>query len=398
MPVSLLVPGGNLLRLLQPERGAGPLTKDRPAPGAVQLLPERIDKGQDMRRGESRKDSPMTQAKLKPAPFNAPLLAPKALASKPNWICWRAAWVEDKQKWDKIPVLVGKGSSLSWQKADNHVAYDEAVTALSRHPHLTGIGFVLTEGCGLVGGDLDGCRDPVTGMIEPWAQAIIDRRETYFEISPSGTGIRFWALTDVPLTMPVPGAGVELYSTGRFLTFTGDHIAGTPWEIGRAPATVDALMQRAATHKATRKPPSSGPGAASPGGAALDPDAAFKRKVYQDSPMGQINQAALKDLAAWVPELFPTAAHQPGTGAWRVKSSDLGRGLEEDLSLSPDGIVDFGVHDLGDPREGRRTPIDVVMEWADAKPKLDAVGAAEWLATKLGLPFGSGSGSSPGPD
>jgi hypothetical protein len=360
-------------------------------------MPERIDREHGSRECESREDSSVTQASTKPAPFNEPLAVPKELASRRNWICWRAVWDEDKQKWDKIPVLIGKGSSYNWTKPENHVAYDEAVAALSRHSHLAGIGFVLTEGCGLIGGDMDKCRDPATGVIEQWAQAIIDRRETYFEVSPSGKGVRFWALTDVPVTLPVPSAGVELHSTGKFLTFTGDHIAGTPWEIGRAPATVDVLMQRVAAHKAAYKAaqPSSGPG---PSPAAPDPDAAFNRYVYQNSPMGKINQAALKDLKAWVLEIFPTAELQPGTGAYRVKSKDLGRGLEEDLSLSPDGIKDFGVHDLGDAREGKRTPIDVVIEWLDVKPKLDATEAAEWLGKRLNIPFDSSSGSSPGPD
>ena len=48
---------------------------------------------------------------------------------------------------------------------------------------------------------------------------------------------------------------------------------------------------------------------------------------------------------------------------YRVSSAKLGRENEEDLSFHPDGIKDFGVHDLNDPREGKRTPIDIVMEY-----------------------------------
>ena len=58
-------------------------------------------------------------------------------------------------------------------------------------------------------------------------------------------------------------------------------------------------------------------------------------------------------LEAWVRELFPRAKRQAGTGAWRVSSRDLGRELEEDLSIAPCGIVDFGIHDQGDPRAGQ---------------------------------------------
>ena len=254
---------------------------------------------------------------------------------------------------------------------------------------------MLTRGCGLIGGDMDHCRDPLTGVVEPWAQAVVDLNETYLEVSPSGTGIRFWALEDAVLlrTIKSSAAGVELYPYGRYLTFTGDQILGSPASVNSATRTLRMLQDRVQSFKAASGPTSGG---AAPG-AAVDLDEAFRRKAYQHTPMGKINQAALGDFGAWVPEIFPTASLQPGTGAWRVKSADLGRGLQEDLSLSPDGIVDFGVHDLGDAREGKRTPIDIVIEWLDVKPRLDATEAAEWLAGKLNIPFGPGSGSSPGP-
>jgi hypothetical protein len=49
--------------------------------------------------------------------------------------------------------------------------------------------------------------------------------------------------------------------------------------------------------------------------------------------------------------------------------------LEEDISITAEGIVDFGLHDIGDPRRGRRTPIDLVQAWR--YPDLGQ--AAEWL-------------------
>ena len=64
------------------------------------------------------------------------------------------------------------------------------------------------------------------------------------------------------------------------------------------------------------------------------------------------------------------------------------RDLQEDLSLVPDGIVDFGVADMGDEREGKRTPIDIVLEWAPVMfddPFLitGALEAAVWLCDQL---------------
>jgi hypothetical protein len=94
-----------------------------------------------------------------------------------------------------------------------------------------------------------------------------------------------------------------------------------------------------------------------------------------------VNDAAIHNLDAWVPQIFgPAAEYWPGTRAWRVSSQSLGRGLEEDLSLSTLGIVDFGVHDLGDPREGKRTAIDVVLEFGHQATAKDA---ALWLCDRL---------------
>jgi Bifunctional DNA primase/polymerase, N-terminal len=80
----------------------------------------------------------------------------------------------------------------------------------------------------------------------------------------------------------------------------------------------------------------------------------------------RLNTKALANLPAWVPEIFPSA--RPYHGGYRVSSADLGRDLEEDLSLVPQGIKDFGVHDIGDPRRGGRTPIDIVMEYVFEVP------------------------------
>jgi putative DNA primase/helicase len=98
------------------------------------------------------------------------------------------------------------------------------------------------------------------------------------------------------------------------------------------------------------------------------------------SPLRKLNTAALTNLSAWVPEIFPDAK-PTAAGGYRVTSAMLGRDLEEDLSISPQGIVDFGVHDMGDEREGKRTPIDIVTEYGEK----DHQEAVAWLRARLGL-------------
>jgi AAA domain len=94
----------------------------------------------------------------------------------------------------------------------------------------------------------------------------------------------------------------------------------------------------------------------------------------------QLNTDALTNLDAWVPRLFPAATRRSEDKGWRVSSASLGRDLEEDISFAPNGIKDFGVADQGDENEGRRTPIDMVMEANGC----DFKAAVLWLCQALG--------------
>jgi hypothetical protein len=87
----------------------------------------------------------------------------------------------------------------------------------------------------------------------------------------------------------------------------------------------------------------------------------------------KVNTLALANLIKWVPTLFPRARQQK-TGAWRVSSKDLGRDLEEDLSIHPDGIRDFGT-------EQTLTPLDLVRMRRSSNATL----AALWLCEQIGV-------------
>jgi hypothetical protein len=89
----------------------------------------------------------------------------------------------------------------------------------------------------------------------------------------------------------------------------------------------------------------------------------------------QVNTAALVSPDKWVPALFSDAKYQAGTGAWRVSSEELGRSLQEDISIHPDGIQDFG-------RELGTSPIELVREYGGAPTAKDA---AFWLCDQLGI-------------
>ena len=100
-----------------------------------------------------------------------------------------------------------------------------------------------------------------------------------------------------------------------------------------------------------------------------------------DTFFKMVNTIALGMSDAWVGMLFSKAKKK--NGVWRVTSKSLGRGRDEDLSISPHGIKDFGEHDMGDAREGKRTPIDLMIAYGG---KADAVVAALALCELLNIP------------
>jgi len=91
-----------------------------------------------------------------------------------------------------------------------------------------------------------------------------------------------------------------------------------------------------------------------------------------------VNSRALEQIESWIRYIFPRAYWQPNAasppGAWRVSSKDIGRGLEEDLSVHPThGAQDFGTRQS-------LTPIDIMMQHGGAP---DAVSAAIALCERL---------------
>lgn len=295
------------------------------------------------------------------------------LKSRNQWVAW-AYKDRGGPKPTKPPIRPDNGLPASVNNPREWGSYAQAVMRAVRG-NLPGIGYVLTSDDNLTGIDLDNCRDPETGEIAEWAKEIVDLCETYCEVSPSETGLRIIAEGKVAAAMKLDAAGVEVYGTGRYLTITGWHLHGSPESIRPAPRTLAALESRIEAMRPAR-------------GEKVRP-AAERRPVTPSTwegdtsdPFRAVNDAALANLDAWVPDIFGSAARfQAGTGAYRIPSRALGRNLQEDLSIAPNGIVDFGVHDMGDPRNGARTPIDLVQEFGKEAGVRDA---AMWLCAQLG--------------
>ena len=154
---------------------------------------------------------------------------PAVLCEREQWVNWRTEERDGKQT--KVPVdpeTGGFGSATdsgTWADVETAMAAVEDGTA-------DGVGFVFADEDPLVGVDLDDCRDPERGSVDEAAQDIIERLDSYTEVSPSGTGFHVLVKGDLPEGRNRRGS-VECYDTARFFTVTGNHISSTPKRIAR---------------------------------------------------------------------------------------------------------------------------------------------------------------------
>jgi putative DNA primase/helicase len=176
---------------------------------------------------------------------------PAELRAVSQWVVWRYVEETDPDtgelEWDKPPVNARNGNLASSTNPRTWASYDEALAAYQRGG-LDGIGFVLrrakdAEDAGLVAIDLDKCRNPDTGVIEPWAQEIITEVNSYTELSPSARGIRIFLYGTLPATGRKKGK-YENYCTGRYMTVTGQHISSTLRTIEHRQGELEAVHQR----------------------------------------------------------------------------------------------------------------------------------------------------------
>jgi hypothetical protein len=160
--------------------------------------------------------------------FNDPLPSvPALLKDLPQWVRWRLE-PGANGKPTKVPYQVN-GAKASSTNPDTWTDYRTAVEGVKINGS-GGVGFVVTSG--IVGFDLDGCRDPKTGNVAEWAERIIELLDSYTEITPSLTGLRVWVRGEavgkdhVFNLNPAVGHGdkvkIEVFHEARYFTVTGD--------------------------------------------------------------------------------------------------------------------------------------------------------------------------------
>lgn len=314
-----------------------------------------------------------------------PNSVPAPLAVLRQWLVWRYVLKNGKDKPDKVPYYVNgdsrTGTQGSEQDRSRWAQLDDARRAASVRG-FNGVGFAMDDEGGIVALDFDHCIKD--GEVHPEVARLI--AGTYAELSPSGTGVRAFFtgmlldrkshMRDGPFEF-----GFEVFCHKGFVTVTGRALPGHPpfdpssGEFPQLPNVVREFYAQRFIE--VNDPDRSGAPRDGRGNGAT-----FFRRV---------NDLGLQRLECWVPALIPDAERRRG-GHWRISSKSLTRDLEEDYTLTPEGIVDFGVHDIGDPRKGRRTAIDAVIDLAphhiDSDGLLDIRTpkvAALWLCERMGV-------------
>ncbi|WP_242300426.1 MULTISPECIES: phage/plasmid primase, P4 family [unclassified Bacillus cereus group] len=157
---------------------------------------------------------------MKKNPYNFNEI-PAELKALPQWILWKFETRNGKQT--KVPCQV----TGEMAQANNRRTWSTFATAVKFYLEgdYDGIGFVFSRQDNYIGIDIDKC--VVDGKTNSFATEIIDTLDSYTEFSPSMKGIHIIIKGSLPQSVLGTGRkntkhGLEIYSYGRFFTFTGN--------------------------------------------------------------------------------------------------------------------------------------------------------------------------------
>jgi len=170
-------------------------------------------------------------AEAKPARIHVNAIPPE-LRHLSRWCCWQERpSATPGKKPDKPPIQATSDFSGRhvYAKANDPATWTTFEKAerywrehLQNKGPASGLSFAM-NGDGIIGIDLDACRDPNNKTVSGWALKIIQRFGSYTEISPSGTGVRIFLRGRLPVHGRHKGQ-IEVYDTAKFLTVTGRRI------------------------------------------------------------------------------------------------------------------------------------------------------------------------------
>lgn len=179
---------------------------------------------------------------------------PAELKTRNQWVVYRLILRDGR--WTKVPFNPVTLRSARTNDPGTWSSFERALAQYSAG-RADGVGFVFSRSDPYAGVDLDGCRDPVGGDIQPWASDILAQLRSYAEVSPSGTGVKVIVRGSLPcagtgrrrLLHDVPAqddraAEIEAYHDGRYFALTGVPVDGMPPTIEQRQAELHELWNR----------------------------------------------------------------------------------------------------------------------------------------------------------
>lgn len=166
---------------------------------------------------------------------------PTEMAHLEQWVLWKAEKLKDKDEYGKVPyqlieIPASSTNPSSWS------SFDKTIQKLDDYD---GVGFVLTKEDDYICLDLDDIHidketyKPLTDIAKEVMQ------KTWWEVSPSGTGIHAYFKGTLPdeVMKKNKSEHLELYSHSRFMTFTGvnDDVYR---EVSCDQSYIDSLVER----------------------------------------------------------------------------------------------------------------------------------------------------------
>ena len=163
----------------------------------------------------------------------------RELAGYPNFVVWQYKVENGQRKKPPVNPMTHRPASPADRATWGTLASALSAVATGNYQ---GIGFMLSHSP-FSGIDLDHCIQE--GRLQPWAQEIIEKLDTYTEYSPSwnratGTGGVHLLVEGKPPASKKAG-NIEMYGEKHYLTITTRHLPGSPVTINSRQTKLDAL-------------------------------------------------------------------------------------------------------------------------------------------------------------
>jgi putative DNA primase/helicase len=157
---------------------------------------------------------------------------PLELRTLKQWVLWRYETREEKLT--KVPYQAN-GRKAESDNPATWTSFDKTLAAL---PKFDGLGVMFANG--LAGIDLD--HHIEGGKVSDFARSVVEKVNSYTELSPSGTGLHILFFGCLPEgRRRKDELGIEMYSSGRFFTITGRRLDGAPAHVSERSPELAAL-------------------------------------------------------------------------------------------------------------------------------------------------------------